>query len=112
MWGGILFAVAGESILFVLADAGGGPTVNLGWTSFALSTGWAIAAASIAGFTWWTAWPGEGLPTALVTWMFLKSLAITGLIVHHLGASLPWVLPFFGVFVLGMTISRPSHVSS
>jgi hypothetical protein len=110
LWGGIVFAVVGESLLFLLADASSdASTSGLAGPHLFVSIGFALLASAGAAFVYARSLAGEGLPTALLCWMLLKSVAITGLVAHQLGGSTSAVAPFFGVFAIGMGLSNPSR---
>lgn len=108
-WGGILFAVIGESVLFALAGAGGQASGGLTLSHAAVSSGFALLALGGAFSVRVTSILGKGLPAALVCWMLLKSVAIIGLVAHQLGGSLVQIAPFFAAFAIGMAGWNPSR---
>ena len=107
IWGGLGVASVGEIGLFVMMGGNGGsggslPPAQLAvvgvFTSIMLSLVALVNAREIGG---------GGAPTAMISWMLLKAIAITGLVVYQLADRHLYYWPFFGVFIIGLAILNP-----
>lgn len=108
LWSGLGLATAGEVVLFTLMDpAGGGPEGHLPLSQFAIVGTFSVAMVAIAAVVKRRDIGGGGFPTAMICWMLLKSVAISGLVVYQLAANHAYYWPFLAVFVVGMLLANP-----
>ncbi|MFB6264842.1 MAG: hypothetical protein ABEL76_14650 [Bradymonadaceae bacterium] len=111
MWSGFLLATIGEVALFVGAlehPAIAGETeavLSVGWP--ALTTALAMIGAAVAVKRFELG--GGGIPTALMTWLPFKAVAISGLITYslHPGGGAHWL--FLIAFAVGMAAYNPGR---
>lgn len=112
-WGGILFAVAGETGLFLLSDLGAG-TASAGPQTAPMQVIPTLGIAAVMAVGSITAFlkelGGGGMTTALICWMLNKSIAITGLVAYQMAGTHLMLVPYAAVFVAMMAWMHPGQM--
>lgn len=115
-WGGILFAVFGETALFLLADVGSLSTSTVetsgpSTTQLASVTTLSALMTLASVFIFVRRIGGGGMTTALLCWMLAKSVAISGLVMFTLAGSHWYFLPYAALFLMLMLAMHPRNFS-
>ena len=114
LWSGLGVATLGEILLFVSMDAAetAGRTIE----GIGIPAGQLTVVASLSALMVVLAFlakakevGGGGLPTAMISWMLVKSVGISGLVVYQLANNHVLYWPFLGVFIIGMLIFNPTR---
>lgn len=114
LWGGLIFATVGEVVLFSFmgAKVGPGTVGSLPLSQFALVGGFSLVMTILAFVVKARDIAGGGFPTALIAWVLLKSVAITGLVVYQLADNHTYYWPFIIVFAVGFALLNPGAFDS
>ena len=109
MWGGLGFATVGEVVLFMALGSSGASGGSLPPAQLVVVGFFTSIMLGLAALVRTREIGGGGFPTALICWILLKSIAITGLVVYKLSGLHLYYWPFLAVFVLGMTWLNPTR---
>lgn len=111
LWVGLGLATAGEVVLFTMMGSGvahGADAVGqLPASQFTIVGLLTVAMVVLAATVKRLEIGGGGLPTAIFTWVLLKGVAITGLVVYQLASNHAYYWPFLGIFAVGMLLANP-----
>lgn len=111
LWVGFGLATAGEVVLFTMMGSGeghgSGAVGQLPASQFAIVGFFTVAMVLLAATVKHLEFGGGGLPTAIFTWVLLKGVAITGLVVYQLASNHAYYWPFLGIFAVGMLLANP-----
>lgn len=111
LWGGLGFATVGEVVLFTLMGAGAHGSEEVGQlplSQFVVVGVICLTMVGLAALVKVREVGGGGLATAMISWMLLKSVAISGLVVYQLAHNSAYYWPFLVVFGLGMAVLNPT----